>query len=330
MTVPSPASQPADKRISIICNPFAGRGKASKLATEAVKFCKQQQWQVNPPLHSEYAGQIENEFAAQVAQCSDMVILIGGDGTLRELIAGLRKSQIKPDIAFIPMGNANVVARELNIPLNPYKALKMLAHSHAIWVDIGILHQSDNKTNTHDALGTENTLIFLAMLEIGFGAKIVHLVNQLRLGRFSRLYQFWGDIVYAIAGLLAFMQQKSAKLKLSANNQQIESRHLVIANMKTYAKGWSLTPEADCQDKMLDIAYSTHNSKLGTLACFVAAARRKPSPASRMHYSRSMDSKIVGAPGAFMQVDGDPVPFNGQVQVAIEPAAFAIHIPKPG
>tara|TARA_R110001592_G_scaffold86031_4_gene254065 strand:- start:11804 stop:12796 length:993 start_codon:yes stop_codon:yes gene_type:complete len=312
------------KRITIICNPFAGKGLATKMAKEAEHFSKQKKWHLVANIQSEYAGHIENELACKYADETDLIILIGGDGTLRELIAGLRKNNHRTEIAFIPMGNANVVARELNIPLEPAHALQMLESSTTTLVDIGILDmkfEQDTKTTN------QQSMIFLAMLEIGFGAKIVHMVNQLRLGKLKRLYQLWGDLVYALAGVLAFIQKDSDAIDIEHKNHEDKSKHIVISNMKTYAKGWSLTPDADCQDGLLNIAINKKGSRLSILATFLLAAQRKRSPDSRIAYSQTSDLVLKGPTNAFMQVDGDPIYFSGFAKVRIEPKAFNIHVP---
>lgn len=312
------------KRVAILCNPFAGRGQAVNMAKEAEAFVIKKSWHVVFNEQSTHAGHIEQTLSKQLADAVDLVILIGGDGTLRELITGLRKHQIAVEIAFIPMGNANVVARELHIPLSPKKALSMLDASTTTSVDIGIL----NSENTEP-------IVFLAMLEIGFGAAIVHSVTRLRLGKLQRLYQLWGDLVYAIAGLLALIKPNATPTCLHTQKNggnkpehaQIESTHIIIANMKTYAKGWSLTPSANCQDGLLDVAYSKKNSPFSTMATFLNAAKSPPSPSAAMHYLHLNEAWLTGSNTAFMQLDGDPVMFSGSVHVTLEKSAFIIHTP---
>jgi diacylglycerol kinase (ATP) len=312
------------KRITIIFNPFAGRGLATKMTKKVEQFTKQKGWQVLANVQSEYAGHIENELACKYADETDLFILIGGDGTLRELIAGLRKNNYLTEIAFIPMGNANVVARELNIPLKPDHALQMLEASTTKLVDIGILDmKSEKDTNTIN----QDSIIFLAMLEIGFGAKIVHIVNELRLGKLNRLYQFWGDIFYALAGILAFIQKDSDAIYLEKNKKKVKSKHIVVSNMKTYAKGWMLAPDANCQDGLLDLAINKRGSRVSILATFFLAAQRKRSPNSRMAYSRASEVILRVSSKTFMQVDGDPIYFSGFAKVSLETKAFNIHVP---
>jgi diacylglycerol kinase (ATP) len=320
----SSASPTHTKYITIICNPFAGRGQATKMAKQAELFATKKGWKMITNIESKYAGHIENELAGKFAPDSDLIILIGGDGTLRELIAGLRKHNLQTEIAFIPMGNANVVARELKIPLQPELALQMLDSSKSTAVDLGILKQQTLQNTPPQ----QDAMIFLAMLEIGFGAKIVHMVNQLRSGKLQGLYQFWGDLVYALAGFLAFCQIKPKAVSIKFNSKLHKSSHLVISNMKTYAKGWSLTPDADCQDGLLDISLSRKTSRLATIATFFLAAQKRKSPARRVSYSRLQEAELKGSPSTFIQVDGDPIHFSGYAKISIEEKAFLIHVPN--
>ena len=275
-------------------------------------------------VESQYAGHIENELVCQLNANLDLIILIGGDGTLRELIAGLRKNKIQIDIGFIPMGNANVVARELKIPLTPSLALQMLQSSQTVAIDIGILEMSVNTSPKENS----KQHIFLAMLEIGLGAQIVHLVNKLRLGKLKRLYQVWGDLVYALAGMLAFAQKNRPIISVENNRLCEKSRHIIISNMRTYAKGWAITPNANCQDGLLDLAVNKKGSRLSALATFILAAQRRTNPETRMRYFQATEFSLKGSSNAYMQVDGDPISFQGNAKVRIEPKAFQIHVPS--
>lgn len=314
------------KKVMVLYNPFAGNGKAKIIARKACEIIQEKQWQLLECCGSSYAGEIENKFASTASQSADLIILIGGDGTLRELVSGLLKEERRPEIAFIPMGNANVVARELSIPLKPLDALALLDHSSPREVDVGQIIMIDHS----DA---EHAQIFLAMLEVGVGAKIVHMVNTLRAGKLQRLYQLWGDLVYALAGLLAFVGKPLSQVSGVMSNQTINSEkafktsHLIVANMKTYAKGWSFTPDANCQDGLLNLAQAKRNSRLAELGRFLAAANRRKQSSSLMHYDTATHIRLSAEDKLYMQIDGDPVNFEGQAEISIRPGAFRIHAP---
>ncbi len=320
----STTSRIPQKHVVILFNPFAGKGQAKSMALKAQQFAQEQGWHVTQTQSSLYAGHIENELAPAISEDTRLIILIGGDGTLRELISGLLSAGKQPEIAFIPMGNANVVARELGIPLSPTQALSMLKTSQAEAIDIG-------KVTFNEAATSNKAQLFLAMLEIGIGAKIVHLVNQLRKDKLRRLYQFWGDLVYALAGLLAFIAPPTAKVRCTITPEKPDSsrnfhtNQLVIANMQTYAKGWSFTPDAVCHDGKLDIALAKKHSRGAALSGFVAAARKKRQAALRVDYLQASHIQLQADSPLYMQIDGDPVSFSGSADINILPGACLIH-----
>ena len=71
-------------------SPTAGPGAASELAKEAARKGR------------------------------DIVLVCGGDGTINEVINGLAGSQVS--LGLLPGGTANILAREVGLPLNPVRA----------------------------------------------------------------------------------------------------------------------------------------------------------------------------------------------------------------
>jgi len=319
----------------IIFNPFAGRGKAPETARKAKKHLKKNGWEVCSIVATHYAGHIETVLAKEWAKKVQLIVLVGGDGTLRELVSGLWLAKLDVDIGFIPMGNANVVARELSIPLNTKSAIRLLNTGQTKKVDICILKQS-----------SQDDMVFLAMLEIGYGAKVIQFVDQLRNGGLKALYRLWGDLVYIIAGFLALkgtgkdnFTATIATLGKTCNTTNtttppsandiitgpiLSSSHCIVANMQTYAKGWSLTPEAKYNDGLLDIAISKKNNILTIIKTFLAATQKRKLSAPIMSYFQAEHIAISGQPSLFVQVDGDPIAFSGQAEVIIEKEAFSI------
>jgi len=312
------------RRAVVIYNPLAGRGKAAYFAQKAKQYLEQHNWLTESVVATEYAGHIETLLAKEWGKKVQLIVLVGGDGTLRELVSGLRSSKQTTDIAFIPMGNANVVARELNIPLEAKAAIELISKGQTKQVDACILKQKD-----------QSDILFLAMLEIGFGAKVAQVVNQLRNGSLKRLYQFWGDLVYAIAGLLALRGIGQDHFEVSTecilNNEttkETRSAHAVISNMQTYAKGWSLTPDARCDDGLLDVAISKYTNAWTTLKTFLAASQKRKLKPTLMTYQQTNTISISGKATLFVQIDGDPISFSGNAEIHIEKGAFTILVKK--
>jgi len=301
----------------IIFNPLAGRGKTSLYAVKARKHLQHNGQHVEDIIATKYAGHAETVLANDWGEKVELIVLVGGDGTLRELVSGLRKSRSDVEIAFIPMGNANVVARELNIPLQPKLAIELATTGKAKKVDICVLKQ-----------GNEDDLVFLAMLEIGFGTKIVSLVDKLRNGTLKTLYRFWGDLVYAIAGLMALRTVKRSTFSTMVDGISSTplATHCVIANMQTYAKGWSLTPDALHDDGLLDTAISQRDDTWSTVRTFIAASKKRKLKSSVMTYQQAKNIEIVSESPLFVQIDGDPISLANKASISIDKEAFSIWV----
>ncbi len=69
--------------------------------------------------------------------CYDLVVSIGGDGTLHEVINGLMNQEHRPKLGIVPLGTVNDYARALQIPLKPEQAIATLSSSRERAVDMG-------------------------------------------------------------------------------------------------------------------------------------------------------------------------------------------------
>jgi len=310
-------SESALSNATIIFNPLAGRGKTPSIANKAKSFLTQQGWATVNVIQSEYAGHIENVLADEWGKQSQLIVLIGGDGTLRELVSGLRTANLHTEIAFIPTGNANVVARELGIPLKPQHAIELLGTRDTKEVDLCVLKQDQQPDQ-----------IFLAMLEVGFGAKTVSICTRLRNGPLKTAYKLWGDFVYGIAAVMALkgLSEKTFNITLDNNAQSSISTHCVVANMRNYAKGWSLTPDAVCDDGRIATAISKQTGTVAIFRTFFAASLTKKLDPTYMDYKKANHVEISNADGLFVQIDGDPITLSGKAQITVEKGAFAIRV----
>ncbi|OCS90509.1 diacylglycerol/lipid kinase family protein [Caryophanon latum] len=66
----------------------------------------------------------------------DLVVLVGGDGTVHEGIEGLAEQAHRPKVAVVPLGTVNDFARALNIPLDAEQAIDIIGERTKM-VDVG-------------------------------------------------------------------------------------------------------------------------------------------------------------------------------------------------
>lgn len=102
--------------LMMIINPAAGKGGYAHRLPEALKLLSDSGYTVSL-YFTERPGHA-TELAAQYASAFPRLLVLGGDGTLAEVIAGLMAVKTRPQVGYIPIGTANDVARTIGLPKN--------------------------------------------------------------------------------------------------------------------------------------------------------------------------------------------------------------------
>lgn len=124
-----------DKRLMLLVNPNAGKGGYSAVLADILhEFCDGG-WQ--PTVFFTRAPGEAPEIVEKNASLYDMVVCIGGDGTLSEVSAGMMCSKEKRPIGYIPLGTANDVARTLGLSSKPVEAAQNILKGKPVPFDIG-------------------------------------------------------------------------------------------------------------------------------------------------------------------------------------------------
>lgn len=104
-----------------------------------------------------------------------LVIAAGGDGTVNEVINGLSRDAT---LGILPLGTANVLARELGLPRNPEQACRRILQGNRSRIDVGVATNRDGEERR-----------FACMAGLGFDASVVRTVTP-RLKRYLRVLAF--------------------------------------------------------------------------------------------------------------------------------------------
>lgn len=128
------------KKVLFIINPVSGTRKANPYLTDMITLLSEKGFecivQATTPLYS--AEYIATQHAADV----DLIICVGGDGTLNATVAGcLNVMQQTPQIGYIPSGSTNDFANSLSLPMNPLKCLQAILEGDTHAIDVGLLNE---------------------------------------------------------------------------------------------------------------------------------------------------------------------------------------------
>ncbi|WP_281616038.1 diacylglycerol kinase family protein [Flammeovirga sp. SubArs3] len=214
------------KKIVLIANPISGQGKAKKAALLTKEVLDQK----NHDVHIEYtkhAGHATT-LAQNLSQQYDIVVAVGGDGTVNEVAQGLIESG--KTLGIIPTGSGNGLARHLKIPMNTKSA--------ALCID------KEKKTSIDTP--TINGKHFFCTAGIGFDAHISHVFSKMS-GR--------GLSNYVKAIFKEYGSYKAGNYTLAYNNQT-ETDHafvITVGNAAQYGNEAMITPLASIKDGQLDV-----------------------------------------------------------------------------
>ncbi|UFU03344.1 diacylglycerol kinase [Ruania suaedae] len=239
-----------------------------------------------------------------------VVVAAGGDGTVRAVATALAGSQTP--MALLPMGTGNLLARNLDIPLDGTASLIRTAlggTDHPI--DIGWIrpHRLEPAEDDGPDLATEeDEHLFLVIAGIGFDAAMVA-------GADDELKSRVGWFAYFLAGV-RHLHGKKLRLRMRVGEgevHQLKVRSLLFANCGRLPGGIVLLPDAELNDGWLDIAaLDTRGGLFGWVSLFgkviaqgLGFRRDMPAAASSIQFWRGREASVSFERPEHIQIDGD-------------------------
>ncbi len=125
----------AQNRLMLIVNPNAGRKRGKRLAPKVIGWLREGGF--NCRLFITKKRGDGTRFAQRHGGEYDVVVCMGGDGTLNEVINGILKGGHNVSLGYIPAGSTNDFARSLNISKDPKTAVNDIIKGHTVQIDTG-------------------------------------------------------------------------------------------------------------------------------------------------------------------------------------------------
>lgn len=123
------------KKLLLIVNPAAGKGKGREYEQRVSALYTQAGWDC--AVRSTQGAGDAARFALQEGAQSDMLLCIGGDGTLSETLGGLTQLAAPPPLCYVPMGSTNDLALSAGLPRKAMDAAQCGLTGRAQPIDAG-------------------------------------------------------------------------------------------------------------------------------------------------------------------------------------------------
>ncbi len=264
----------------IIGNPNSGR--AGDL--ERLKRCAEilsERWRGIEVWPTERPGHA-TELAALAGD--RVVIAAGGDGTINEVINGLSGGAT---LGILPLGTANVLAHELDLPLEPEKACQRILEGRRIRADLGVA------TNRE---GAERR--FACMAGIGFDAKVVQAVKP-------HIKGLLRELAFVLAAVEVYAREDLPTAFLTQAGKTYEAQLAVVANSHRYGGSFRMASEGLFTSRELEVVFIERVSSLFRPDVIPRFLAREP----LAHTTKSFRATELhaSAPGAEVpvQLDGE-------------------------
>jgi YegS/Rv2252/BmrU family lipid kinase len=289
-------------KISIIANPIAGGGRAYKSLRRYVDRWPHRDWEVE--ILTTRARNDAGLLAQQLLERPpDLVGVCGGDGTVNEVATHVPNPPFP--IAVLPAGTANVLARELGLPLNATRSLEIALRRVTRRIDLGVLGSTAGRR-------------FLFVAGIGFDA---YVVSQVRAGLKSRL----GMVAYAIAILECLRRYSFPEFQVDIGGRVFTATSCLACNAKRYGGGLLFCPSADMSDGLLDVLLLEKQRRLDLARFLFLAWCGKAEKREWIHRIRTRSFKVEGPGNVLVQVDGE-LAGNIPTAIALENLSFPLAI----
>lgn len=323
-------------KAALIVNPTAGQRDLRADLQQAIAYLQSQGWDMAIDETNHWGD--GTRFARQaVAQGCQVVVVVGGDGTLNEAVNGLVGSDVA--LGVLPMGTGNVWAAEMGLlPIpTPLHRPDLLAAARALvagtarWVDVGLVKgprlragEPARTPEVFEHLESPGERYFLLWAGVGFDA----LVTQLIEGPERPMKRRWGALAYGLAGLRTAGSFAGTRVALRLDDEELRARALLvlISNVQLYAGMVRVAPAARLDNGWFDVCVFKGHGLLYIFRHIVGIVTWRHLHDPQVVYRRARRVTVDAADPLPVQTDGEPVGLT-PLEVTVVPRALRVIVP---
>ena len=297
--------KPDDGYIAYIVNPKSGASSSKLTGRRFQQYLVEKGFDVKVSLTTclEHACELATDAAVDY-DCA-MVVVVGGDGTVREVAHGLEGSD--KTLLVVPCGTENLLANELGFD----EKLKTLLRVF----EAGYIRPLD--------LGSANGKCFTSIAGFGFDGEGVKRVSQRRAGHidyFDYFEPIWRT----------FWDYKFGAMRVEVDGEEIfDGPGLVfIGNISRYGAGLQILHYADFGDGVLDVCVYKCASRIHLVKHSAMTVLKQNADCGDVIYRQGKEITVSSnCPDIDTEIDGDPGPAL-PVDIKVIPQAVNVMVPE--
>ena len=276
-----------------IVNPISGTTDKSRIVNLIPTYMDAERFDVKI-WYTEFRGHAAQYANQAVEQGIDVVVAVGGDGTVNEVARSLIHSRTA--LGIIPCGSGNGLARHLFIPMNPEGALQVLSTCSIEALDYGVIN------------GTP----FFCTCGLGFDAFVSSMFAK---------SERRGLLTYIENTLREGLRYKpdTYEIEIDGEKQRYQAFLIACANASQYGNNVYIAPSASMSDGLMDVTIMEPFTMLEAPQIAIQLFNKTIDKNSRIRTFKCKSLRIHRSQPGVIHFDGDPKEEGTDIQVSLEP-----------
>jgi diacylglycerol kinase (ATP) len=290
------------EKILFIINPISGTLNKKNLPVMIEELIDSSIFDVEIVV-TKYKGEATEIVQQKLIDQYKYFVAVGGDGTVNEIAKVLINT--RGILGIIPVGSGNGLARHLQIPLQPGKALKLINKLKYQAIDCGLI----------------NNIPFFCTCGVGFDALIGEKFAQCK-GR--------GLTNYVKTTIKEYFNYKPEQYQITIDNEKVISRKaflITFANGSQYGNNAYIAPKADISDGKLDICILAPFRLYKAPGIGIRLFAKNIHKSSLMHSERAQNIILERSSEGVVHFDGEPCRMGKKLDISLINKGLNVIIP---
>jgi len=274
--------------VHVIVNPFSARGKTGE-RWHLLKEIIRHHFKEYKYIFTEKPMQATHIVRDLLKDGADLIIGVGGDGTLNEITNGYfhhdshHAINHEASISIIPSGTGSDFIRFLKIPRDFHKCIELIRNSTAKKFDVGKI--------TYGITGPESlrhSNYFINVSDFGLGAEVIKTLSFVPSGKRGALSYYKG-----LLSTIRRYRSKTVRIVLD-DKEEITGKFLIgaVANGRIFGGGMYIAPDAMPDDGFFDLVLIDDMSRLEIILDSRHLYSGKINRHPKVHIKRAKNIKI--------------------------------------
>ena len=294
----------ANKKLLVIINPISGVGKQRTIETVLESHLNHNlfDYEIRYTEYAHHASKIAEE--ACMSKRYDAIIAVGGDGSVNDVVSGIREAKSDVALGIIPCGSGNGLARHLKLPLSPKKAIDVINNFYSEKIDTISI----------------NDKVCASIAGVGFDALVAHKFSTAR----TRGLQAYTEVIVS-----EYPFYKPATYLLNIDGKEIERKALFIsfANSNQFGYNAVVAPSASLKDGLIDVCIVEQIPIIHMPIIAQLVYTKHFDLSQHVEIIKAKHVKVYNNEYEWVNLDGEAVKMGGELDISINSNSLKIICP---